>query len=350
MAVSLELLNTTLQDFKGPIVNTYSQQTPTRELLMKKGKISSEGGTYVERGLMTGSPSKGTGIYGGDETLDRTRYKKAEKFRVDFHRVVVPIVIPNKELKQNSGKLAVIKMIENYPKAVADGLAIDDEKFWLTGKTSDMVFASEDFYGFSTLNGQFASGNGTGVEFGFLEFAAAASQTNTLQNVAKSEAARLYNQYGDITGWSTDGEKVLRQVYRRCAQFCGRQNGGPDLMIMDDDTFANYTASKKDIVRLVKVSDQTDKGNLLTDVFALASVYGSVLIDLAADFTGVAQDGVTYMVDTNWLEIVQLEKPTLSDFVDAGSDQDGVVAKMAMHEARIFQKPAAHGCVSGGAT
>ena len=350
MAVSLELLNSTLQDFKGPVVNTFSQNTPTREALGKKGKISSEGGTYVERSLMTGSPSRGVGIYNGDETVDRTRYKKLNKFRVDFHRVVIPVVIPNKELVQNKGKQGVIKLIEAYPKAVADAMALDDEKYWLTGKTAGMAFDSEEFYGFLTLNGQFALGNGVGVEAGYLDFVAPASQTDTVQNVPKLEADRIYNQYGDITGWSTDGERVLRQVYRRCSQMCGRPNGGPDLIIMDDDTFANYTAAKKDIVRLMKVKDATDQGNLLTDVFGLASVQGSVLIDLAADFTGVALDGVTYLIDTNWLEIVQLEKPSLSDFVDAGTDQDGVVAKMCMHEARIFQKPTAHGCISGGAT
>lgn len=348
MAVSLELLNSTYQDFKGPLVTTFSQNTPTRQALAKRGKISSEGGSYIERSLMTGSPSRGQGVYNGDETIDRTRYKKLNKFRVDFHRVVTAISIPKKEMAQNKGKAGVIKLIDAYPKATADGWAVDDEKFWLTGKTAGMVFDSEDFYGFLTLNGQFASGVGTGVENGYLDFADPSAQTETVQNVAKSSSDYIYNQYGDITGWSTDGVKTLRKVYRRCAQFCGRPNGGPDLMIMDDDTFGNYQDSKQDIVRLQKVSDNTDKGNLLQDVFAVAAVYGSILIDLAADFTGVAADGVTYMVDTNWLEIVQLEKPTASDFIDGGTDQDCVVAKMSAHEARIFQKPAAHGCVSGG--
>lgn len=350
MSVSTELLNSTYQDFKGPTVNTFSQNVPAISALEKKGKISKEGGSFVERSLMTGSSATGTGIYTGDETLDRTRAKKLGKFRVDFHRIVVPIVIPNKDKVQNQGKKGAVKLLETYVKGAADGVAVDREKYWLTGKSTAFVLPSEELYGSLTLNGQFAAGLGVGVENGYLDFVAPASQTDLVQNVSKSLANFIYNQYGDITGWAIDGVRTLRKVYRACSQFAGKPNSGPDLIVMDDDTYGNYQESKFELLRLMKVSDKTDNGNMVQDVFGLATIYASNLIDLAADFTGVAADGVTYMLNTDWIEIIQLESMELSDFVDAGTDQDGVVSKMSWHEATIFQKPPAHGCISGGAS
>lgn len=352
MPVSTELLNTTFQDFKGPLVTGFYSNTPTMAALKSKGRISGEGGAYVERDMQTGSPARGQGIYNGDESLDRTRHQKIVKFRVDFHRVVVSINIPKKEMLQNKGKAGVIKLIDAYPKNVVDGYTQDREKYWLTGKSEGIVFDSDAFYGWLTLNGQFSAGVGTGLANGYLDFRTPAQQTSdaeSVQNVTKSQSSHHFNQYGDIPNWATDGVKTLRKVYRACAQKAGKPNSGPDLIIMDDDTYGNYQESKLDLIRLMKVKDQTDKGNMLEDVFGLAAVYSSTAIDLAADFTGVALDGVTYMINTDWLEIVQLQAMTISDFVDGGPDSDSVTAKAECMEAAIFQKTNAHGCVSGGA-
>lgn len=353
MAISTELLNSTFEDFRGPLVMGWQQNVPLRAMLMKKGKVSSEGGKYVERPLMTGAPARGVGIFNGDEVLDRTRYKKLKRLRVDFHRIVVSINIPNKELKQNTGKAAALSLINEYPKVVIEGIGVDREKYLLTGKSTSFVMDAAELYGYATLNGQFTAGVGTGVEHGFLDFespTAQAASAQPVENIAKSTADYHYNQYGDIGTWATDGINVFRKVYRTCAQFSGKPNGGPDIVILDDDTYGNYQSSKADVVRTMKVSDNIDKSNLITDVFGLAGVYPSQLIDLANDFTGVAMDGVGYFLNTDHIEIIQLEKPNVTPFRDASNDQDGVTAKYAEHEAMIFTKFPAHGCISGGAT
>jgi hypothetical protein len=348
MPISREVLNTTFSNFRGPLVRTFSQNTPLRKMLIAKAKVSSDSGSFVERGIMTGSPARGRGMYNGDETLDRTRRKKTEKYRVDFHRVVISINIPQKELNENKGKTGVLKLINEYPKAVVDSYAIDREKYLLTGKSAGMAIDSEELYGFLTLNGQFVDGIGTGVENGLLDFAAKDAQTDNVQNVDKSEAIWHYNQYGDIGSWATDGMKVLRRVYRAAAQFAGSEEGGVDLMFMDDETYGNYQESKAELIRTKKITDNVDQGNTLKDVFALAGVYPSQQIDLANDFTGDAADGVIFGINTEFVEIVQLEKPDVSQFVDAGPDQDGVTAKLCEHEAMIFQKFPAHFAISGG--
>jgi len=351
MAVSRELLNTTFENFRGPLVRTFAQNTPLRRMLISKAKITTDAGSFVERGIITGSPSRGTGMFNGDEVLDRTRRKKTDRYRVDYHRVVISINIPQKELNQNKGKQGAVKLIQDYPKSVTDSYVMDREKYLLVGKSAGMAIDSEELYGYSTLNGQFTSGIGSGVENGLLDFRTPADQTadgELVQNVAKSSAIWHYNQYGDIGTWATDGMKVLRRTYRAAAQFASGENGGVDLIFMDDETYGNYQESKADIVRTKKLDENIDKGNTLKDVFALAGVFPSQLIDLAADMTGDAVDGVIYGINTEWVEIVQLEKSHMSGFVDAGPDQDGVTAKLSEHEAMIWQKFPAHFCISGG--
>ena len=201
MAISTELLNSTFEDFRGPLVMGWQQNVPLRAMLMKKGKVSSEGGKYVERPLMTGAPARGVGIFNGDEVLDRTRYKKLKRLRVDFHRIVVSINIPNKELKQNTGKAAALSLINEYPKVVIEGIGVDREKYLLTGKSTSFVMDAAELYGYATLNGQFTAGVGTGVEQGFLDFRTPAQQNTdaeVVENIAKSTADYHYNQYGDI--------------------------------------------------------------------------------------------------------------------------------------------------------
>jgi hypothetical protein len=349
MTVSAEVMNTTFEQFRGPLINGFAQNTPVRATAYKKGKVSTgDGGEFASRALGIGSPARGQGMYNGDETMDRTRRKKIKKYRVEFHRATVSINIPQKELDQNTGKSAVLKLIDEYPKMVMDGVAVDLEKYLLTGKSEGLVFDTEELYGYLTFNGQFSSGIGEGNENGLLDFVAVDSQTDLVQNYTKAQADYHYNQYEDIGTWASDGKKRLRKVYRAAAQRSGKPNGGPDLMIMDDETYGNFQESKLEIIRLQKVSDATDKGNMVQDVFGLAAVYSSQLIDLAADFTGVALDGVTYGINTDYLEFEQLIKPGLSKFADAGNDQDGITAKFAMNEAMIMTKFPAHFCVSGG--
>jgi len=349
MSISTELLNSTFEDFKGPLVNGWQMNSPLRAMLIKKGKVSSEGGKYVERPLMTKAPARATGIFNGDEVLDRTRYKGLKRIRVDFHRVVVSINIPIKEMKQNTGKLAALSLVQAYPKTVLDGIGMDREKYLFTGKSFGMVADSAALYGYSTLNGQFTAGNGTGVENGMLDFATPAAQTETVENYAKSVADGHFNQYGDIGVVATDGQEVWRKVYRACAQYSGKPNGGPDIIVFDDDSYGKYQGLKADLVRTMKVEDNVNKSNMLQDVFGLAGVYPSLLIDLANDFTGVALDGVGYFLNTDFIEIIQLEKPNVTSFKEVDADQDCVTAKYCEHEAMIITKMTAQGCTSGGA-
>tara|TARA_R110000751_G_scaffold74682_4_gene150820 strand:- start:10237 stop:11289 length:1053 start_codon:yes stop_codon:yes gene_type:complete len=347
MSVSTELINTTLEDLRGPMEKGFMQSIPLWAALEKKGKVSKDGGTYIARSWMKGASAKGTGMFNGDEALDLTRYQKSEKYEVEPHRVVIPVAIPKKELLQNTGKSAAVRLIEEYPKAALEGAALDLNSYMLSGVSTGIVFPSAELSGFVSLNGQFTGGVGRGVTNGLLDFQTPATQTDTVQNVAKAVADWHYNQYGDISAFLTDGMQILRQVYRKAAHFCS-PGKGPDLIVMDDATFGNFQLAKQDIVRIQVVGDNTDKGNMVEDVLGMGGVYSDPTLDIANDFTGVAADGVTYMLTCDFIELVLFEKFSFGKFAEPIGAQDAILAKAAMQGNLICRKFPAQGCVSGG--
>jgi hypothetical protein len=349
MSVSLELLNSTFADFKKPLTLGFAQSIPLWAALERKAKVrTNDGGTYIERSIGTGGAGRGTGQFGGDEPLNINRRKKIKKYQVEPHLVVVTASIPKKELARNTGKAAVLKLIDEYPKSTMMGAALDINKYLLTGVSAGMVVDTAELLGFSTLNGQFTSGVGVGVTNGLLDFQAPASQTDTVQNVAKLQADYHFNQYGDITAWATNGIQQLKKQYRLAAHYSEKPGHGPDLIVMDDDTFGNYENAKANNVR-IQLSDDRTEGEMISNILGNGMVYSDPSLDLAL-FTGVANDGVTYMLNTDFIEVVCYEMFEMSDFDDVSGDSWAVVAHAPLHMGLIIKKFPAQAAVSGGAS
>jgi hypothetical protein len=351
MSISTEVLNTTFADLRGPLVNSFVRSNELFDALNTKARMPMEGGSFIERSFSGGAPARGVGVYVGDELLNMTRRQQVKKFQVEPHRLVVAVNIPKKELQMNSGKLAVIRLIEEYPQTVMEGVKADINAYMLTGASRGIVFQTAELKGLMTLNGQVSSGIGTGVTNGLLDFVAPASQTDTVQNVAKSSSYFHFNQFSDITSWANNGLTRLRQVYRQAAHYAGGPGKGPDLCIMDDDTYANFEAFKRDAVRIQLIEDKTEKSNMLGLDLGVAKVYSSLDLDrTASTFSGVASDGVAYILNTDYIEMPMHEAPNISEFKERVGDQDVVTAIFSMQANLISTKLPAQGVVSGGAT
>ena len=347
MSISTELLNTTFADLRGPLVNAFVRSNELFEALSSKAKMPMEGGTYIERSFAGGAPARGVGIYVGDELLNMTRRQQVNKFQVEPHRLVVAINIPKRELQMNSGKLAVIRLIEEYPQTTMEGAKGDINKYLLTGVSRGLVFQTAELRGLLTLNGDITAGIGQGVGDGLLDFALPAAQNQTVQSVQKATATSHFNQYGDITAWATNGMLQLRKQYRKCAHYAGGMGKGPDLVIMDDDTYTQFEEDRLNLVRINVVEDKTEKSTTLGLDLGVAKVYSSIDLD-RNDYTGVAADGVTYILNTDFIEFPMHEAPTISEFKERVGDQDVVTAIFSMQGNLICTKTPAQGCVSGG--
>ena len=121
---------------------------------------------------------------------------------------------------------------------------------------------------------------------------------------------------------------------------------------MDDDTYTMYDQNLlQNNVRINLVDDKTDKANTMALTLGLASVHSS--IDLDKDdsaFAGSdAADGVTYFLNTDYMEFPMLEAPNISEFKERVGDQDVVTALFAMQGNMICTKLPAQGAVTGTA-
>lgn len=346
MAVSTELINTTLADLKGPLEDNFTRYNELMEKLFSKKQVKFAGGTYIERPFIKGATGRAKAIRSGSELLNRVRTKQTEKLQVQPGRFVHTLHIPNIELAQNTGPAAAVSLLKEYPVNDLEALQRDMNKYFLTGSSEDLAISSADMYSFLTLNGQFSSGVGTGVTNGILDFAAPSAQTDTVEGVAKSEAGYHYNQYGAITNWATNGVRTWKKVLRTCAKHGKHKDAKSYVIFTDDVTFGNYEDSRSNAIRVRLVSDATE-----TDATFELSLMGAMVchsLDLDPSlFTGDAANGVTYMVDTDYCEFQVVEALKLSDFKES-EDQDVVYAKAPFHGNWIFTRLPAHGCVAGG--
>ena len=348
MSISTEVLNTTFADLRGPLVNSFVRSNELFDALDAKARMPMESGSFIERTFTGGAPARGVGVFVGDELLNMTRRQQVKKFQVEPHRLVVAINIPKKELLFNSGKLAVIRLIEEYPQTVMEAVKADLNKYLLTGVSRGLVFQTAELKGLMTLNGQFSTGIGTGVTHGLLDFVDPASQSQSVQNVTKSSSYFHFNNYIDIATFSSDpGITKLRKLYRQCAHYAGGIGKGPDLIVMDDDTYANFEETRRSQVRVTMVEDKTNKSNMLGLELGIAQVTSSIDLD-RSDFSGVAADGVSYFLNTDYFEFPMHEAPQIGQFEERVGDQDVVTALFSMQGNLICTKLPAQGAVSGG--
>ena len=189
MAVTTEQINSTLADLDKRVEHAFTRVNALWEAIYKKGRVdkAKTGGTYIEKSIMGGSPARGVGIFSGFEVASVVRSQQLRKYQVAYGCFFMPIGIPGKEVRQNDGVQGVIKLVDEYPMAALSAFQRDMNKFMLTGTTDTLASTSaSEFYGFTTLNGQYTSGVETGTANGLLDFVATGSQSDTVQSVAKA--------------------------------------------------------------------------------------------------------------------------------------------------------------------
>lgn len=352
--VSLDELNTTLQDLRGGWQSTFAHTNALTKRLVAKKKVSTEsdGGTHIEHVLMTGSPSQGVGVANGYEVSPGVRRQKTKLLKMGYYEFFQAISISGKEMRENNGSKGIVKLMKMYPDAAAKAFKADFNKYLLTGTTDSLSSPSpSDYYGFVTLNGDFASGTIEGTEHGLLDFAAPASQTQTVEGVAKSVASGHFNQFQQIASWAGDGRKQLDAAYFDAAGYSdndGDDPAGPDLEIMDRATFANFIQSRQDSVRVEMITSATEgKTSNVSQHYRAAVIY-----DVALDrtlFSSPGSGGVIYGLNTDYWEWCILHDMDISPFVDLLATQDVVTAKLLFHGQGMCERLNTQFCVAGGA-
>ena len=96
------------------------------------------------------------------------------------------------------------------------------------------------------------------------------------------------------------------------------------------------------------MQDGVDGNNNTIELsLGLAKVFSSIDLD-NADFTSPADNGVTYILNTDYLEMPVHEAPQMSEFRERVGDQDVVTAVFSMQATLIATKDPAYGGAAGG--
>lgn len=359
---STDLLNTTLAEMYaqgGNLVLTTASRKPLFKNLIDKKRVMKDtvGGTKFERPFGYGSPAKGTLIVGGTEVAPIVRNTITKKYEIEAQRHMIPVQIPNLDLRRNDGKQGIVKLIKQYPVASFTQYQEDVEYWVLTGayhNSATSVIDSPGFQNFATLNGSVTLANGSR---GWLQGAAPASQTGTVQGVAIDSTINHNSQYGQITSFASDGVTTIRTAYNLAAQYGGGK--APDVGFADGVTYSNLMTYITDNVRIVNTGQNLDgKESYDFLLYQNAKVYDcSVNLDPTnASFTGSpalstssTTGGILYFINSDYIEVPYLEEMERApEFRDMIADQDVVVAKMVADWTLIQLRLNAMARVDGG--
>jgi len=257
MAISNDLLSSTLYSIRDSEVDQLYRKTAFLDLCKQNGGIEYEdGGIKIQRPLSVIDHSTITSLPTGYEPVSLAVSDVLRPAIYEWSDFVAPIVITKKEELENQSEKAIVKIVEARMKNVMSMLRREINRQVLAGSSTTLT----------TLN----SLNGEASTTGFLEAGAAApgTQTNTIGGLQKSAL--------DVPGWynsflqGTAGTVVddMTQVYQDCQQFS--PFGDVRAIIVNPATFAAYKAALFTNERFI--NEKTLDGGRLQLAFAGAAV------------------------------------------------------------------------------
>lgn len=337
MPVSLDVLNTTQADLYDPDIRGFVQTMPFYPEVEKRGKVTTERGQYIEWPIPYGASGQMIGVTAGDETAPTDRAKRINKYQIEAHRLFGVLTIPGQEMEINDGRRGALKLYEMYPKAYLEAFPLAMERYLVTGVSGNTdLISTADLSGFPTLNGLFTGGTRQGTANGLLDFAAPSVQNDTVLSVAKSQTQYHYNQYQESAN-AAGLRTTLKLGLREAARF-SKGGKGPQLLMLDPDSFSRFQEQKEQHVRLTVATDKMEGATLNEDVIGNARVKENHHIVLT-DFSGVALEGVGYGLDFDFFKWVWYRKPELSKWEEGKiANQDVMVARFLAHFTYYFEK------------
>ena len=247
MAISNDLLSSTLYSIRDSEVDQLFRKTAFLDLVKAGGGIEYEnGGIKIQRPLSVVDHSTITQLATGYEPVSLAVSDVLKPAVYDWSDFVAPIVITTKEELENSGEKAIVKILEARMKNVMSMLRRELNKQILAGT--------------STVLSNMSSLNGFTLTTGFLEEGTpdAANQTNIVGGLQKSVL--------NVPGWfnssiATTGDIVadLTALYQDCNQFS--PFGDVNAIIVNPATFAAYKSALFTNERFMS-GDKLDAGRL----------------------------------------------------------------------------------------
>jgi hypothetical protein len=302
MAISNDILSSTLRILLDEEVDQLFQATPLLQKMREKGGIETyDGGQKLNVPLILEEHSTITQMSSGYEPVNlavKDSLRQAEFTWCDF---VAPIVITRAEELSNKGERAIIDVAEARLKSVMGALQREVEKQIVSNASSILTNLNT----FNGLSQGTAGGNTSG---GFFDNQAVGSQTGTVGGLDKGTFERLNNQFVSSAGAAVSGAATMLEdmaaLYVDC-QLNTPDGSAPDLIICSPQYYKNYKSLLQQQERYIdeKVLD----GGRLALAFNGAMMFADPFLGSSVQIPGgtAAGEGIigAYFLNTKYIKI-----------------------------------------------
>lgn len=229
------LLTTTLQSRQQVLVDNIHNSTPFLAFIDMRGrKTYQDGGESILIPLLY-AKHDGYQDFQGYQTLDVDPVEGITAAQYVWKEAAIPVTISRRERRQNSGRHAIIKLLDAKTQqaelAAADGL-------------------NERLLGTNSAN----SLKPVGLQ-DFLQALAVGSQTGTVGGIDKASYSWWNNQYENASSaFSTNGRNKMRTVYNKASQ----GSDHPDIIVTTRAAYENYERIVEPIERIQRAPSTAD--------------------------------------------------------------------------------------------
>jgi hypothetical protein len=320
MGRSADILASTLNDLLPDYEETFTKNHPLWERVRKNGKFNKRKlkGPQLLFDVLTGGPGYAATDRTGSTVLAGGRRQNLKQGNEDPARIIYYWNVPEKDLDEASTEYDFANLVENYGiPAMADVSERIAAQLARGASSAGTDANGGDVEGFLTLNGDqsYTPQDTTSLRSGVFQFAAIASQTNTVHGLPMSGAAAnpttgWYHQYGTISSFSVDGRKVMRTHHDKAMQEGAQFVGAMDLLIGDDGSYQNYADDLDDQIQSLVVEGDPNKTKVREGMKFKAGVFfpdpAIDITDTTAFTTAAARNGVIYGMTTADWEMIMI--------------------------------------------
>ena len=306
------------------------------EIKRTGGIEQAPGSDQIDRIVVLDDPHVSTLLSTGYEALDLTTGDTSTDAKYTHTRIVHPIIVSNKALDENNGKLKVASVIEKRSDAAMIQFMKRINRHILVGD------GSATYAQLNTLNGQAGI---TAINDGFLEPVARAAQVNTVGGINKAAVGEGWkNGFGDAGGsFLTDGRAAMDDVWTQVAAF--GQSAGKKFIVSSLPAFRNYKSV------LFAQERYIDQKSLDGGVMRLLYDGQPLALDPAMDFSAFGTEISMYFLDADAIKLVMLKNKFFeaSKFIEHPS-YDSQIAKLYWNGQLIADALAPCGVLINGDT
>jgi hypothetical protein len=292
MAISNELLSSTLFSIRDGEVDELFQRVPFLDFAKRLGGIEYEdGGIKIQRPLAVSNHSTITQLATGYEPVSLAVQDVMQPALYEWSDFVAPIVVTKKEELENAGEKAIVKIVEARMRNVMGLLRREINRQLVAGNSAVLT-------SLGTLNG-------VATATGFLEQGAptAAGQTNLVGGLARSlvpDGNGLFNRIFD--GLGAFGTNGIRGMHQIAAETSARAPMGEIKLVLTSEAgYANYRRS------LFAQERYIDEKQLNAGYMSLAFGNAAVVQDVFmpdATVNGAGNAATMYFINFDGIKLV----------------------------------------------